>query len=111
MRREVRLDPAVAAILSGDGARPEPESRRRVVRPHELNRRGRKLSVTLPSAEWRDAVADRAERLGLRNSDFVTWCIAVAMAAGEGGEVDWPRGHPGYQERADEVVELPWGPG
>ena len=84
-------------------------SRRRRVTPHERERRGRKLTVTLPDGAWVDAIAAEAERWGVRKSDVLIYAFAHLMAAFEGGE-ERPQGCAEFWQRAGEGLELPWGP-
>jgi hypothetical protein len=112
-RQKVVLDPAVLAIVGrqeAGGRRQEGKGRRTKRRPHEVGRAGRKLTVTLPGAAWRDAIAEEAERCGLRPCDLVTFAFAHYMAAVEGGELARPRGDAQYWQRAGEGLTLPWEP-
>lgn len=106
-RREIALDPAVASILTRRPAVEERPKRHRS--EHERERVGRRLSLTLPDAEWRMAIEREAERCGIRVSDFVTWCVARGMRAIEEGEAR-PRGEVQFWQRAGEPVRLPWEP-
>jgi len=106
-RREVALDPAVASILS---ARQPDEPKARRSSPHEQERRGRKLTVTLPSEAWVDVVYAEARRWGaLRPADVVVYALARMMAGFEEGEAR-PQGEARPYYRAGEGLALPWEP-
>jgi len=107
-RREVALDPAVASIL-GPSSQP-PSNGRGKKTPHERERRGRKLSLTLPSDAWVDVVYAEARRWGaLRPADVVVYALARMMAGFEEGEAR-PQGEARPYYRAGEGLALPWEP-
>lgn len=109
-RQPVVLDPAVAAIVTRRQRIEEESKRKTKATPHERERRGRKVSLTFPSAAWRDAVEAEAERCRIRVSDFLTWCVSYAMRALEDGEARRPVAEVRYWHRAGEALDLPWEP-
>lgn len=89
----------------------EPEEPEREPSPHEQRRARRQMSLTLPSPEWKPAIAEQAREWHVRPSDFVTWCIAYAMRDIEAGRVPRPAGCVDqFRHRTGEPLELPWEP-
>ena len=128
-KREPRQDvyaQVIAETMRGDGSGPsvvdlmeeqvaeETEKERKTKRrPSEVNRPNRRVTISLPTVEWKETVLDQADRWGVRTSDFLTFCIAYTMAAIESGELRRaPRSGPTrFYHRAGEALELPWSPG
>lgn len=111
-RRRVEMDEAVAAVLSmprGTSLIPGPSPRGRKATPHEKGRHGRRMTVTLPDAEWAEAIREGAQRFGLRPSDFLVWCISRAMY-GITFEGERPEGTVDERSGVAEGVRLPWEP-
>jgi len=78
--------------------------------PSEDDRVHRRMTITFPYPEWRDAVNVQAKEWALKASDFLTFCVAYTMAAIEAGDVTRPRGEREFYHRAGEMLELPWDP-
>jgi len=105
---DVPLQQRVDELLGDSPPAPEVEVK---ATPHARKRPARQVSLTFPSAEWVEAVGARAERWEVRKSDFLVWCVAVAFAALEAGEVEQPNTMPAqFHQRAGECMELPWEP-
>ena len=121
-RRELEVEPIeflVSRVTTDDGRRTtdgggesEQDARGpRRVRPHEVGRKRRQMSVTFPDAAWGAAVRDLADEWGVRPGDVVVYAVARLLAGVEGGEVGRPRVErvrPWH--RAGECLELPWIP-
>lgn len=104
----------VVATMVGEEVTEEKEKERKTPRrPSEEQRAQRRLSITFPTPEWKEALLEQADVWGVRASDFATFCIAYTMAAIESGELRRaPRSGPTrFYHRAGEPLELPWSPG
>jgi len=83
----------------------------RKISPHERGRKARVLSLTLPTAEWKAAIAQQAAAWNLRPSDFVIFAISLTMQAIGDGTTDRPEGEiDQFRHKAGEGLELPWRP-
>jgi len=88
----------------------EPKKSQAKRTPHERERAQRRMSITLPDPEWRDAIWERAKAWGLNGSDFVTFCVSYTMAAIEAGNVERPDGERRFYHRTCRMLVLPWEP-
>ena len=104
---------AVAEMLQARAEEEARQTRKTPLRPSEVKRPTRRLNISFPTSEWREAVLEQAEAWGVRTSDFLTFCVAYTMAAIESGELRRaPRSGPTrFYHRAGEALELPWSPG
>lgn len=95
MRREKPETPSVIAVQKQT--------------PHERERSSRKMTVTLPSPEWRDAIETEAERWGVRPCDVIVLAFSRLMASFEEGR-SRPQNEAKFYHRAGEMFSLPWEP-
>ena len=106
-RRAREKAEAEAAKAEAEAAK----ARKTKVWPHETGRKARQMSFTLPSAEWKTTLQDKANEWGLRPSDILVYCLAYTMAAIESGEIQPPKGDGRRsRHRAGESLDLPWKP-
>jgi len=115
MRRNIKDlgDEPIDFLMSRSGVRePEPKTpkRKTKITPHERGRSMRKVTLTLPSSEWKDAIIAEAERWGVRNSDLMTYAISYLMRAIEDGDVQRPGDSSQFYHRSAEMLLLPWEP-
>lgn len=116
-RKRVDMDEAMEVILGERRERPptptlprgRERERGRKATPHEQGRHGRRMTVTLPDAEWAEAIREIAQKFGLRPSDFLVWCISLAMYGIE-MEGEKPEGTVDERSGVAEGVRLPWEP-
>jgi len=86
------------------------EEEKRMGPPSERERVHRRMTITFPYPEWRQAIDAQAKDWKLNVSDFLTFCVAYTMAGIESGKVTRPRGQRKFHHRAGQMLELPWDP-
>jgi hypothetical protein len=109
---DVTAASSVVSMLEEEEEREAAKARKTKRTPHEERRVSRRLNISFPTVEWKEAVLEQAERWDVRTSDFMTFCVAHTMKAIESGELRRaPRSSPTrFYHRAGENLNLPWTP-